>query len=117
VALILSAVGLYGVMAFFVRARTPEIGIRLALGAPTASTVGLVFKLGLALVAGGILLGLAGVVVAGSVISGWLFGLGSWDPAALGGASAFLVVVALLACALPMTRAVKVDPVVVQDSE
>jgi len=111
VALMLTAVGLYGVMAFFVRSRTRELGIRVALGAQATGTAALVLRRGLALVGSGIVIGSAASLAAARAIQAWLFGVDRLDPITLGGVSLFLALVALVACILPAIRAMAVDPV------
>jgi putative ABC transport system permease protein len=111
VALILSAIGLYGVLACFVRDRTHEIGIRLALGAGNTGTAGLVVRRGLILVGFGILLGLVGALAGARVMQSWLYGVSAMDPVTCLGVSLFLAVVALSACMVPTLRALRVDPV------
>jgi predicted permease len=110
VAMLLAAVGLYGVVAYSVARRTREIGIRLALGARPASVVGLVLRQGLALVVVGLLVG--GVVAAAATrsLAGALYGVGIGDPVAWGAAAAVVLVVSLLANLVPARRAARVDP-------
>jgi predicted permease len=111
-ALVLAVVGLYGVMAYSVAQRTREIGIRMALGAGRGDVMKLVLKQGLVLVSIGIALGLVAGVVAGKFISGLLFGVAAFDPAAFGLTSLLLAVVALAASYIPARRAMKVDPLI-----
>lgn len=108
--LLLSAVGLYGVLAFVVSSRRREIGVRLALGAPVAGIQRLVVGRGLALAGSGVALGLALAVWGSRFLEGLLFEVGPLDPVVLGGVAALLVVVALLAAWLPARRAVRVAP-------
>ena len=110
-ALTLAAVGIYGVISYAVGRRTREIGIRMALGARATGILSLVLGQGMRLVGAGVVLGLAGAVVGGRYIESLLFGVRPLDPLVLGGVTAFLVVVGLLACWLPARRASRIDPV------
>jgi len=116
-ALLLAAIGLYGVMALTVTQRTRELGIRLALGAGRADVLRLVLGQGAALVAAGLTIGLVGALMAGRVLIGILYGVGAIDFFALAMAMASLGGVALVACWLPAMRATRVDPVVALRSE
>ena len=109
-ALVLGAVGLYGVMSYAVGQRTYEFGVRLALGASGADVLRQVAGEGLVLAGAGIAAGLALGVAAGRFLSGLVFGVGTTDPLTLFGASGVLAVVALLASLVPAWRAARVDP-------
>jgi ABC-type antimicrobial peptide transport system permease subunit len=109
-ALVLSAIGLYGVLAYIVGQRTQEIGIRVALGARPAEVLGLVVGQGLRFVGTGLVLGLAGAVLVTRVLRSLLYGVTPTDPVAIAGAGLGLVVVALLAAAIPARRAATVAP-------
>jgi len=110
--LLLSCVGLYGIMAHSVVRRTNEIGVRMALGADRKQIVWLVLKESLLLVAVGLAVGLPASWAAGKLISSQLFGLGAADPVALVAAVTLLTLVATLAGYLPARRASKVDPLI-----
>src|SRR5690606_7202970 len=113
VALLLAAVGIYGVMAAFVRQRTHEIGVRMALGAGTGEVRRLVLRQGLVLASVGVLLGLPAALLGGRALSGILFQIRPTDPPTLVAVAGLLLAVALLACYLPARRATHVDPMVV----
>lgn len=109
-ALLLAAVGLYAVMGAFVRQRTRELGLRLALGATGRDVGGLVLGEALKLAGLGAALGLVGAVAATRLLEGLLFGVHPLDPPSLLAAAATLVAVSLLACWLPVRRAMRVGP-------
>lgn len=110
-ALMLAAVGVYGVMALVVSERTPEMGIRLALGAEPIQVLKLVVGHGLTLAVGGIVLGFAAAAALTPMMSAQLYGVGPADPITLAVVPGLLLVVAFLACAVPARRAMRVDPV------
>ncbi len=112
VALLLAAVGIYGVMAFSVAQRTHEIGLRMALGAAREQVLALVLKEGLALAMVGLGIGLIGASLVGRAMRGMLYGVGSFDVSAFGSVATVLLGAALLACFIPARRAAKVDPMV-----
>jgi putative ABC transport system permease protein len=111
VALVLTIIGLYGVMSYSVAQRTNEIGIRLALGAQTGNVVSLVVAQGLRLVLLGLAIGLAGAFAASRIVKSLLFGVTTKDPLTFALAAGLLGAVGLLACYLPARRATKVDPI------
>jgi predicted permease len=112
-ALFLSGVGIYGVLAYLVTQRQREIGIRAALGCTARGVVNLVVGEALWLVAAGLLLGAAGSVALRSVIAGQLYGVKPLDPVVMSAVILTLAVVGLAACVLPARRAIRVDPVTV----
>ncbi len=109
-ALALSAVGLYGVMAYTVARRSREIGIKLALGATRASVLWQVLRDTIAVSATGIVIGLAAAVALAESVAAFLFGLAPRDPGTLGGSAAVLLAVTLVAGYLPARKAASVDP-------
>jgi putative ABC transport system permease protein len=111
-ALLLAAIGIYGVMAFTVGQRTQEIGIRMALGAQTRDVLKLVVRQGLRLVLIGLALGIAGALALTQLLSSLLFGVGTRDPVTFVAIAALLSLVTLFACYLPARRATRVDPLV-----
>ena len=112
-ALLLAAVGLYGIVAHAVRIRQSEIGLRIALGAGPASILRLVFERVGVLIAAGLALGMAGSLWAARLVEALLFDLEPRDPMTFGGAAAVLVTVGVLATWLPARRAARLDPVTV----
>ena len=111
-ALALSAVGLYSVLAYAVSQRTPEIGIRMALGAQSSEVVAMVMRSGLRLVAIGLVLGLAGAAAAASLIRTLLFDVQPIDPLIYSGVALMFTIVAALACLVPSIKASRVDPLI-----
>jgi putative ABC transport system permease protein len=111
-ALLLAAVGIYGVMAFSVAQRTHEIGLRMALGAGRDRVFGLILKEGVALALTGSALGFLGAFLVGRTLRGMLFGVGTIDVSAFGAVALVLLAAAMLACYFPARRAAKVDPMV-----
>jgi predicted permease len=116
VALFLSAIGIYGVLAYVVTQRTREIGIRIALGSTAQGIFKLVLREGLLLVAGGLVLGLAGTVALRRVLQSQVFGVDAMDPIVIGLVVATLGTIALAACSLPARHATRVDPVTILSS-
>ncbi|HEU4797017.1 MAG TPA: ABC transporter permease, partial [Pyrinomonadaceae bacterium] len=108
--LLLSAVGIYGVMAFAVAQRTQEFGIRMALGAQRSRVIKLVLKEGTILVLSGIAIGLGGAYLVGRAMQSTLYGVGAFDSRAFGAVALLLVIAALLACLFPAWRASRVEP-------
>jgi putative ABC transport system permease protein len=111
-ALLLAAVGIYGVMSYMVTQRTQEIGIRIALGAQRADILGLVLRNGMALLAIGIGFGLAGAFSVNRYLQSLLFEVKSTDAMTFAVVPIILALVAFIACYLPARRAMRVDPIV-----
>jgi putative ABC transport system permease protein len=111
-AILLTSVGIYGVLSFHVARRTQEIGIRIALGARRANVLGMVVAEGVVLVMAGIGIGLGGALALTHFLSSLLFGVEPRDPLTFAAVSLLLIVVALLAAYIPARRAAKVDPIV-----
>jgi putative ABC transport system permease protein len=112
-ALLLAAVGTYGVLAYYVSERRQEIGIRMALGADRARILRLVLVRGLALSGIGLIVGLGGAAALGRVMASLLFGVAPTDPGTLAAVAVVIAVAAAAACAIPAWRATRVDPLVV----
>jgi len=112
VALFLSAIGIYGVLAYLVTQRTKEIGIRVALGSTAAAVFRLVLREGLVLVGIGLVLGGIGSLLLRHTLESLLFGVSATDPRVLLLVSGVLGVVAAIACCVPARRATKIDPLV-----
>jgi predicted permease len=112
VALLLAAIGIYGVLAYQVAQRTREFGIRIALGSDTRRILGLVLREGLLLVAVGLGAGLAGAVLLRRLIVSQLYGVGPFDAAVLTAVTVVLALASLVACLGPARRATRVDPVI-----
>ena len=110
VALLLAAIGLYGVTAYTVAQRTNEIGIRMALGADRAKVVRLVLRGAFTRVLVGLILGLPLAIGAGRLISAELYGVSSWDPLALTVATQALAICSFFAAIIPANRAASISP-------
>ncbi len=110
VALVLTIVGLYGVMSYSVAQRTNEIGIRLALGAQGRDVLVMIVKQGSKLILLGLAIGLFGAYAVTRLLATLLFGVTAKDPLTFGAVATLLAIVALLACYIPAWRAAKVDP-------
>jgi ABC-type antimicrobial peptide transport system permease subunit len=116
-ALLLAAIGIYGLMAYSVEQRTQEIGIRLALGAPLAHVRRMVIAQGMALSLGGVVIGLAAAFGLAKLITAFLFGVTAKDPLVFSAVPLLLALVALIAVWLPARRASKVDPIIALRAE
>jgi predicted permease len=116
-ALVLASLGVYSVLAYAVRGRTPELGIRLALGAEPGSLLALVVRDGLRLTLIGVLLGVIAALVAGKAMGSLIYGISAWDPGTMIGAALTVLVVAVAASLLPARRASRVDPMISLRSE
>jgi ABC-type antimicrobial peptide transport system permease subunit len=109
-AVLLAAIGLYGVMAFQVKARSREIGVRMALGADARRVVSMVLGQSFAVVAIGVIAGVPLALLAARALASQLYGLPPWHPAPFAGAALVLLVVGMLASLLPSRTAARVDP-------
>ena len=116
-ALFLSAIGIYGVLAYLVAQRRREIAIRMALGSSRGGVVRLVLKEGLMIVALGLAAGIAGAAGLQKAVTSQIYGVRPFDPMVIGGVTVLLAAIALVACALPTRRATRVDPVAVLKEE
>jgi ABC-type antimicrobial peptide transport system permease subunit len=112
VALLLSAVGLYSVLAYAVTQRTSEIGIRMALGANKGQVINLILSQGMRLVAIGLVIGLAGSAAGSRLLSSLLYQIEPLDPLVFGGVTVLFAIVAVFACLMPSLRASRIDPIV-----
>jgi len=111
VALLMSAIGIYGLMHYFVAQRTHELGLRMALGARSGNVLALVLRQGLALASAGLAIGIVLALAVTRLLASLLFGITFTDPLTYIGTAAILFAVAGLACWLPARRATRIDPV------
>jgi putative ABC transport system permease protein len=109
-ALLLASLGIYGVISFTVARRTPEIGIRIALGASRAELMGMILKDGMIPVLTGLALGLLAAASIGRLISSQLYGVAARDPLTMSAVAIVLSAVGVCACWLPARRATRIDP-------
>jgi len=116
-ALLLAAIGLYGVLSYAVQQRTREIGVRMALGASASSVARMMVTRGMLLTGAGVTLGLGAAWAATRGIQKLLYGVSAFDPLTYAGVAALLSIVALAACWIPSARAARVDPIVVLREE
>ena len=112
IAVLLAAIGIYGVISYSVEQRTHEIGIRAALGASKGDLLSLILRSGMLMAGIGLVVGLAGALGLTRLLTTLLFGVGERDPMTIGAVAVLLAGVALLACYVPARRATKVDPMV-----
>ncbi len=117
IALLLAAVGIYGLISYTVAQRTSEIGVRMALGAQPADVLRLMVREGMTPVLIGIMVGVCGAWAAARLIRGLLYGVSATDPLTFAVVALFLAAVALLAAYLPARRATRVDPMIALRSE
>lgn len=116
-ALLLAAIGVYGLMAYSVEQRTHEIGIRVALGAQTDQVRNMVVRQGMVLAVVGILVGVVAAFGLARLIASFLFGVTAWDPLAFIGVPLLLGVVSFLAVWLPARHASRIDPIIALRAE
>jgi ABC-type antimicrobial peptide transport system permease subunit len=117
VAVLLAAVGIFGLMTQIVARRTQEIGLRMALGASIQDVLALVLRHGVVLAAMGTVVGLAGAFALARGLGSLLFGVGAADPVSYAGAIVMMAVAVIFACAIPAWRAARVDPMVALRNE
>jgi putative ABC transport system permease protein len=112
VAMLIAAIGIYGVLAYSVNQRTREIGLRMALGAPRGRVLRLIVREGMTVGALGIGIGVAGALALSRVLASLVFDVAVHDPLTYGAVVAMLAMVALAACVIPARKASRVDPMV-----
>ena len=110
IAALLTAVGLYGLLAYVVTQRQREIGIRMALGAQTVDIGVLVGRQAVVMVLGGIVVGIAAAAASAQWMRSLLYGVTAWDPRSLAAAAVFVALVAAVAIAIPLARATHIEP-------
>jgi predicted permease len=111
-ALILAAIGTYGVMSYLVTQRTGEIGIRMALGAARGAMLLMILRQGLTLAVIGVGIGLAAALATSKLLASLLFGVKPSDPATLAGVSVLMIAVTMMACIIPAMRAMRIEPMI-----
>jgi putative ABC transport system permease protein len=112
IALLVAAIGTYGVLAYSVSQRTRELGVRMALGADRSGVLRLIVREGMTVGIAGIVAGVVAAAVFGRAISTLVFGVSAWDPVTYGVVTAALALVTLAACVVPAMRAARVDPII-----
>jgi putative ABC transport system permease protein len=112
IALLLAALGIYGVMSFAVAQRTHEVGIRMALGARKTEVVALMVRSGMRLALPGVVIGLAGVYVLGRLMHSTLYGVGTVDYGSTLLVTLVLLIVAAIACWVPARRSARIEPTI-----
>ena len=117
VTLLLAAIGLYGLLAYAVTRRTPEIGLRMALGAGRGNVRWMILRQSVLLVGVGLVLGVPGALAGGRFVESMLFGLTPTNPFAVAAAAGIMLAISLLASLVPAQRAARVDPLVALRSE
>jgi putative ABC transport system permease protein len=117
VALLLSAIGIYGVMAYATSQRTHEIGLRIALGALPLQVLSLILRQGLIMVSAGLLAGIVGALVVTRLLASFLFNTTATDPLTFGAVALLLILVAAAACSIPARRAASTNPIVALRNE
>jgi ABC-type antimicrobial peptide transport system permease subunit len=110
-ALLMAAIGIYGLMAYSVQQRTPELGVRMALGAPASNIRNMVIRQGMLLAGIGLVIGIGGAFWLTKFLTGFLFGVKKWDPTAFILTPIFLCAVALVAVWVPARKATRIDPI------
>jgi len=110
-ALLMAAIGIYGLMAYSVQQRTPELGVRMALGAPASNIRNMVIRQGMLLAGVGLVIGIGGAFWLTKFLTGFLFGVKAWDPTAFVLTPIFLYAVALVAVWFPARKATRIDPI------
>jgi ABC-type antimicrobial peptide transport system permease subunit len=117
IGLLLSAAGIYGVMAYSVSERTREIGLRMALGASPAGVIWMLGRWGLLLTGTGLCIGVSAALLLASLLKSLLYGVGTYDPGSFGAGVLVLCSAAMLACYIPVRRALAVDPIIALRAE
>jgi len=116
IALFLGSVGIYGVISYIVSQRTPEIGVRLALGADSKKVRRMILVHGMKLAGAGVVIGLMGAILMGCLLTSLLYGVSSFDPVTFVGGSLIFLAVAALAAIIPALRASRIPPAVALQS-